>query len=176
MSDSAAPWTAAPQASLSITNSQSLLKFRSIEWVMPSNHLILWHPLFLLPSIFLNIKVFSNELALCIRWPMYWSFSFSISPSNEYSRLTSFRMDWFDPLAIQGTLQESSPTPQFKSINLWRSGFFMTLLSQPYMTTGKTIVFTIQTFVSKGCFNRGKHSWSFGFSSSLENFFSKRNH
>ena len=102
------------QASLSITNSRSLLKFMSIESVMPYNHLILCHPLFLLPSIFPSIKIFSNESALCIRWPKYWSFSFSISPSSEYSGLISFRMDWFDPSRDS---QESSPVPQFESIN-----------------------------------------------------------
>ena len=113
----ATPWTMARQSSLSITNSQSLLKLMSIESVMPSNYLILCHPL-LLPSIFPSIKVFSNESVLHIRWPKYWSFSFSISPSNEYSGLISFRIDWFDLLAVQGSLlQESSPTPQFKSIN-----------------------------------------------------------
>jgi len=116
MSNSATPWTAARQASLSITNSQSLLKLMSIESVMPSNHLILC-PLLLLPSIFPSIKVFSNESVLCIRWPKYWSFSFNISPSNEYTGLISFKMDWLALLAVQGTLQESSPTPQFKSIN-----------------------------------------------------------
>ena len=100
----ATPWTAARQASLSITNSRSLLKLMSIESVMPSNHLILCHPLLLLPSIFPSFKVFSNESALCIKWPNYWSFSFSISPSNEYSGLISFRMDWLDLLAVQGTL------------------------------------------------------------------------
>ena len=110
------PWTAAYQASLSITNSWSLLKFISIELVMPSNHLILCRPLLLLPSIFPRIRVFSNELVLHIRWPKYWNFSFSISPSNEYSGLISLRRDWLDPLAVQGTLK-SSPTPQFKSIN-----------------------------------------------------------
>ena len=113
----ATPWTAARQASLSITNSWSLLKLMSIESVIPSNHLILCHPLLLLPPIPPSIRVFSNELALRIRWPKYWSVSFSISPSNEYSGLISFRMDWFDLLAIQGTLQECAPTPQFKSIN-----------------------------------------------------------
>ena len=112
----AAPWTAARQASLSITNSQSSPKPMSTELVIPSNHLILCRPLLLLPSIFPSIRVFSNELALRIRWPKYWSFSFSISPSNEYSGLISFRMDWLDLLAVQGT-QESSPTPQFESIN-----------------------------------------------------------
>ena len=111
----ATPWTAAPGASLCITNSQSLLKLKSIELVMPSNHLLLCRP-FLLPSIFPSIRVFSDESVLPIRWPQYWSFSFSISPSNEYSRLISFRMDWLDLLAVQGT-QEFSPTLQFKSIN-----------------------------------------------------------
>ena len=110
------PWTAAHQASLSITNSWSPPKPMSIELVMPSNHLILHRPLLLLPSIFPSIRIFSNESALCIRWPNYWSFSFNISPSNEYSGLIFFRMDWLDLLAVQGTL-ESSPTSQFKSIN-----------------------------------------------------------
>ena len=110
------PWTAAYQASLSITNSQSLPKLMFIQSVMPSNHLILCHSLLLLPSIFPSIRVFSNASVLRIRWPKYWSFSFSISPSNEYSGLISFRMDWLDHPAVQGT-QESSPTPQFKSIN-----------------------------------------------------------
>ena len=112
----ATSWTAACQASLSITNSSSLLKLMSTESVMPSNHLILYRPLLLLPSILPSIRVFSNESALHIRWPKYWSFSFSISPSNEYSGLISLRMDWLDLLVVQGTL-ESSPTPQFKSIN-----------------------------------------------------------
>ena len=112
----ATPRTAARQASLSITNSQSLLKLMSIESVMPSNHLILCHPLLLPPSIFPSIRVFSNESALRIRWPKYWSFSFNISPSNEHSGLISFRMDWLDLLAVQGTLK-SFPTPQVKSIN-----------------------------------------------------------
>ena len=119
----ATPWTAAHQASLSITNSQSVLKLMSIELVMPSNHLILCHPLLLLPSIFPSIRVFSNESVLCIRWPKYWSFSFSISPSDEHPGLISFRMDWLDPLAVQGdptkegSYQEPSPPPQLKSIN-----------------------------------------------------------
>ena len=111
------PWTAARQATLSITNSWNLLKLMSIESVMLSNHLILCHPLLLLPPIPPSIRVFSNESVFHIRWPKYWSFSFSISPSNEYSGLISFRIDWFDFLAVQGTLKESSPTPQFKSIN-----------------------------------------------------------
>ena len=117
------PWTVAHQASLLITNSRSLLKLMSIELVMPSNHLILCHPLLLLPSIFPRIKVFSNESVLHIRQPEYWSFSFSISPSNDYSGLTSFRIDCFDLLAIQGTLK-SFPTPQFKSINSLALSFF----------------------------------------------------
>ena len=116
-------WIAARQASLSITNSQSLLKLMSIGSVMPSNHLILCRPLLLPPSIFPSIRVFSNESVLCIRWPKYWSFSFNISPSNEYSGLISFRMDWLDLLAVQGT-QESSLTPQFKSINFSVLSFF----------------------------------------------------
>ena len=111
------PWTATHQASLSSTKSQSLLKLMSIESEMPSNHLFLCHPLLLLPSIFLSIRVFSNELALYIRWPKYWSFSFSISPSNEYPRLISYRINWFDLLAVQRTLKESCPTLQFKRIN-----------------------------------------------------------
>ena len=117
MSDFATPWTAAPQPSLSITNSQSLLKLMSIESVMPSNHPILCRPLFLLPSIFPSIRVLSNESALRIRWPKYWSFSFNISPSSEHSGLISFRMDWLDLLCSPKDSQESSPTPQFKSIN-----------------------------------------------------------
>ena len=112
----ATPWTAAHQASLSITNSQSLLKLMPVESVMSSSHLILCCPLLLLPSILPSIRVFPNESALSIRWPKYWSFGFNISPSNEYLGLISFRMDWLDLLAVQGT-QESSPTPQFKSIN-----------------------------------------------------------
>ena len=110
------PWTAARQASLSITNSQSLLKLMAIQSVMPSNHLILCHPLYLLLSMFPSIRVFSSELTLCTQWPKYWSFSFSISPSNEYSGLTSFRMDWFE-LYCPKDSQESSPAPEFKSIN-----------------------------------------------------------
>ena len=126
------PWPAAHQASLSITNSRSLLKFMSIESVMPSNHLVLCHPL-LLPSIFPSIRAFSNESTLHMRWPKYWSFSFSITPSNEYSGLISFRMDWLDLLAVQGILktQESSPTPQFKSINSSMLGF----LHSPTLTS-----------------------------------------
>ena len=130
MSDSLQVWTAARQTSLSITNSQSLLKLMSTESVMPSNHLILCHPLLLPPSIFPSIRVFSNESVLCIRWPKYWSFSFNISPSNEYSELIYFRMDWLDLLAVQGTL-ESSPTPQFKIIN----SSALSLLHSPTLTS-----------------------------------------
>ena len=144
----ATPWIAARQASLSITNSQSLLKLMSTESVMLSNHFILCRPLLLLSSVLPSIRVFSNESVLCIRWPEYWSFSFSISPSNEYSGLIYFRMDWLDLLAVQGIL-ESSPTLQFKSINSWCSAFFIVQLSHPYMTTGKTIALTRQTFVGK---------------------------
>ena len=121
----ATPWTAAHQASLSITNSQNLLKLMSIELVMPSSHLILCHPLLLLPSIFPSNRVFSNESALCIRWPKSWSFSFSISPSNEYSGLISFRMDWLDLLAVQGTLKSLLQHHSSKASALRRSAFFI---------------------------------------------------
>ena len=131
------PWTAACRAPLSITNSWSLLKLMSIELVMPSNHLILCQPLLLLPSIFPSIRVFSNELVLHIRWPKYWSFSFRISPSNEYSRLISFRMDWLGLLAVQGTLKNLLQQHSSETSILWRSAFFMVQLSHPYMTTGK---------------------------------------
>ena len=143
------PWTIARQASLSITNSQSLSKLMSIEWVMPSNHLILCHPLLLLPSIFLNIRVFSNESALHIRWPKYWSFSFRISLSNEHPGLISFRMDWLDLLAVQGTLKSLLQHRSSKASILLRSAFFIVQLSHPYMTTGKTITLTRLTFVDK---------------------------
>ena len=132
-------WTAAHQPSLSITNSQSLLKLISIESVMPSNHLILCYPLLLLPSIFPSIRVFSNESALCIRWPKYWSFSFSISPSNEYSELISFRIDCFDLLAVQGALKSLLQNHGSKASILWCSAFFIVQLLHPYMTTGTTI-------------------------------------
>ena len=132
MSDSATPWTAACQASLSIANSQSLLKLMSIESVMPSSHLILFRPL-LLPSIFPSIRVFSNESVLRIRWPKYWSFSFSISPSNEYSGLISFRMDWLDLLAVQGTLKSLLQHHSSKPSILRCSAFFIVQLSHPYM-------------------------------------------
>ena len=140
------PWTATHQASLSINNSQSLLKLMSIESMMPSNHLILCHPL-LPPSIFPSIRVFSNESALRMRWPKYWSFS--ISPSNEYSGLISFRMDWFDLFAVQGTLKSLLQHHSSKASILWRSAFFIVQLSHPYMTTGKTIALTRLIFVGK---------------------------
>ena len=146
MSDSATLWSAACQASLSITNSQSLPKLMSIESVMPSNHLILCHPLFLPPSIFPSIRVFSSESVLHIRWPKYWSFSFKISPSNEYLGLISFRMDWLDLLAVQGTLKSLLQHHSSKSSLLRHSAFFMVQLSHPYMITGKSIALTRWTF------------------------------
>ena len=136
------PWTAAHQASLSITNPWSSLKLMFIESVMPSNHLILCHPFFLPPFIFPSIRVFSNESVLCIRWPKYWSFSFSFRPSNEYSRLISFRMDWLDLLAVQGTLKSLLQHHSSKAFILQGSTFFMVQFSHPYMTTGKTIALT----------------------------------
>ena len=143
------PWTSARQASLSITNSWSLLKLMSIKSVMPSNHLILCLPLLLLPSIFPSIRVFSSESVLHIRWPKYWSFSFSICPSNEYSGLISFRKDWFDLLAVWGTLKSLLQKHSSKASILRCSAFFIVQLSHPYMTTGKTIALTRWTFVSK---------------------------
>ena len=145
----ATPWTTACQASLSITNSWSLLRLTSIESVMLSNHLILCRPLLLPPSIFPSIRVFSSESALHMRWPNYWSFSLSISPSNEYSRLISFRMDWLDLLAVQGTLKSLLQHHSSKASILWRSAFFTVQLSHLYMTTGKTIALTRRTFVVK---------------------------
>ena len=144
----ATPWTAARKSSLSITNSWSLLKLTSIASVMPSNHLILCHPLLLLPSIFPSIRVFFSESVLCIRWPKYWSFIFNISPSNQYSGLISFRIDWFDLLAVQeikSLLQHHSS----KALILWRSAFFIVQLSHPYMTTGKTISLTDRPLLEK---------------------------
>ena len=143
------PWSVVCQASLSITNSWSLLKLMSIKSVMPSNHLILCHSLLLLPSIFPGIRVFSNVSVLLIRWPEYWSLSFSISPSNEYSGLISFRIDWLDLLAVQGTLESLLPYHSSKALILWHSGFFIAQLSHPYMTIGKTIALTRWTFVGK---------------------------
>ena len=142
-------WTTARQVSLSITNYESLLKLMSIASMTPSNHLILCHPLLLLSSIFPSIRVFSNYLALRIRWPKNWSFSFSISLSNEYSGLISVRMDWFDLLAVQGTLKSLLQHHSSKASIIWSSAFFTVQLSHPYMTTGKTIALTSRTFVGK---------------------------
>ena len=142
----ATPWTA---ASLSITNSRSLFKLKSIESVMLSNHLILGHSLLLLSSICPRIRVFSKESVLRIRWPKYWSFSFSISPPNEYSGMISFKMDWFDLLAVQGTLKSPIQHHSLKASVLRCSALFMVQLSHPYMTTGKNIALTRQTFVGK---------------------------
>ena len=143
------PWTAAHQASLSITNSQSLLKLTSIQLVVPSNNFTLCRPLLLLPSIFPSIRVFSNESVLCIRWPKYWSFSFSIIPSSEYSGLISFRIDWFDLLAVQPTLKSLLQHHSSKASILQHSAFFIVQLSHPYLTTGKTIALTTWTFIGK---------------------------
>ena len=132
---------------MSFTISQSPLKLMSIELVMPSNHLILCHLLLLLPLIFLTIRAFSNESVLCIRWPQYWSFSFSLSPSNEYSGFISFRIDWLDLLAVQGTLKSLLQQHSSRASILWCPAFFMVQLSHSYMTTGKTIALTIWTFV-----------------------------
>ena len=148
-SDSAIPWTAARQASLSINNCQSLLKLMSTESVMPSNNLILCCPLLLLPSIFPSIRVFSNESALCIRWPKYWSFSFNISPSNEHPGLISFRMDWLDLPAVQGALKSLLQQHSSKASILLCSAFLIVQLSHPYMTTGKTTALTRWTFADK---------------------------
>ena len=145
----ATPWTTARQASLSITNSQSPPKPMSIESVMPSSHLIFCHPLLLLPSIFLSIRVFSSESDLCIRWPKYWSFSFNISPCNEHLGLISFRMDWLDLLAVQGTLKSLLQHHSSKASILRHSAFFIVQLSHPHVTTGKTIALTRRTFVDK---------------------------
>ena len=145
----ATPWTAARQASLSITNSQSPPKPMSIGLVMPSSHLILCRPLLLLPSIFSSIRVFSNVSALRISWPKYWSFSFNICPSNEHPGLISFRMDWLDLLAVQGTVNSLLQHHSSKASILRRSAFFTVQLSHPYTTTGKTIALTRWTFVGK---------------------------
>ena len=145
----ATPWIAACQAPLSITNSRSLPKPMSIKSVMPSNHLILCHPLFFLPSIFPSIRIFSNETALRMRWPKYWSFSFNISPSNEHPGLISFRMDWLGLLAVQGTLKSLLQHHSSKTSILWCSAFLTVQFSHPYMTTGKIIALTRRTFVGK---------------------------
>ena len=143
------PWTAARQASLSISNSRSPSKPMSIVSVIPSNHLILCGPLLLLPSIFPSIRAFSNESALHIRWPKYWSFSFSVIPSNEHPGLISFRMDWLDLLAVQGTLKSLLQHHSSKALILRCSAFFTVQLSHPYMTTGKTIALTRQSLLAK---------------------------
>ena len=148
----ASPWTAAHQASLSITNSQSLLKLMPIKSVMPPNQLILCCPQLLLFTIFPSIRVFSNESVLPIRWPKYWSFSFSISPSNEYSGLISFRMDWVNLPAVQGTPKSLLQHYSSKASILRGSAFFTVQLSHPYMTTGKTIALTRRTLVGKVIF------------------------
>ena len=145
----ATPWTAARQASLSITNSQSLPKLMSIESVMPSNHLILCRPLLLLPSIFPSIRVFSSESALHIRWPKYWSFSFSISPSKEYPGLISFRMDWLDLLAVQRTFKTLLRHHSSKASIFGHSAYLRVQLSHPFMTTGKAIALTRWTLLAK---------------------------
>ena len=145
----ATPWTAACQAYLTITNSQGLLRLMSTDSVLPSNHLLLCRPLLFLPSIFPSIRVFSNESALHIRWPKYWRFSFNISHSDEYSELISFRMDWLDLLAIQGTLKSLLQHHSAKASILWRSAFFIVQLSHPHITNGKTIALTRWTFVVK---------------------------
>ena len=164
--DCAAHWT-----SLSFTISQNFLKLMTFESVMPSNHLILCHPLLLLPSIFPSIRVFSNEWALCIRWQKYWSFNFSISPSKEYSGLISFRMDWFDLLAVQQTLKSLLQHHSSKASVLWHSAFFMVQLSHPYMTARKTIALPRRTFVGKVM------SLLFNMQSrSVMNFFPRNNH
>ena len=149
MSDTLRPHGLSMLGSLSITNSRSLLKLMSIESVMPSNHLNLCRPLLLPPSIIPSIRVFSNESVLPIRWPKYWSFSFNISPSNEHSGLISFRMDWLDLLAVQGTLKSLLQHHSSKASVLWGSAFFIVQLSHPYVTTGKTIALTRWTFVGK---------------------------
>ena len=149
VSDSVIQWTAAHQASLSITNSWRLLKLMSMKSVMPSNHLILHRPLLLLPSIFLSIRVFSKESVLCIRWPKYWRFSFSISPSNEYSGLISFKMDRLDLLAVQGTLKSLLQHHSLETSILWHSTLFIVQLSHPYMTTGKTTALTRLPLLAK---------------------------
>ena len=145
----ASPCTAGYQSSPSITNSQSILKLIPIESVMPSNHLTLCHPLLLLPLVFPSIRIFSNESVLCTRWPKYWSFSFSVSPSNDYSELISFRTDWLDLLAVQGTLKSLLQHHSSKASILWHSAFFMVQLSYPYKTTGKTIALTKRIFGGK---------------------------
>ena len=156
------PWNAACQGSLSITNFLNLLKLMSIESVMPSNHIILCHPLLLLPSVYPSIRVFSNESVLRIRWPKYWSFTFSIGPSNEYSGLIPFRMDWLDLLAVRGTTKSLLQYHSSKTSVLYCSAFFTVQLSHSYMKTGKTIALTRCIFVGKVMslhFNRSIRLW-----------------
>ena len=153
----ATPWIAARQASLSITNSRSSHKLMSIESVMPSSHLILWRPLLLLPPILPSIRVFSNESTLRMRWPKYWSFSFSIIPSKEHPGLMFFRMDWLDLLVVQGTLKSLLQQHSLKALSLQCSAFFTVQLLYPYMTTGKTIALTRRTFVGKVMSLDGHH-------------------
>ena len=161
MYDSVTPWTVALQASLSFTISRNLLKLMSIEWMMSSNHFILCCPLLLMPSIFSTISVFSNESALHIRWPMYWSFSFSISPSNKHSGSISFRIDWYDLLAVQGTLKSLLQHHSLKESILRHLAFFMVQLSHLYVTTGKTIALMIWIFVQKNI--PENHDWILNF-------------
>ena len=149
MFNSVTPWRATRQASLSIRNCWSLIKLMSTDSVMPCNHLVFCHPPLLLPSIFPSMRSFSNESVLHIRWPNYWSFSFSTSPSNEYSGLISFRIDWFDILAVLGTLKSLLQHHSAKASILRHSAFFIVQFSHPYLTTGKTIALTRQTFVGK---------------------------
>ena len=149
MSDTATPWISVHQASLFITNSRSSLKLTSIESVIPSSHLILCRPLLFMPAMPPIKRVFSNESTLSMRWPKYWSFSFSISPSNEHPGLISFRIDWLDLLAVQGTLKSLLQHHSSKASNLWHSAFFTVQLSHPYTTTGKTIALNRWTFVGK---------------------------
>ena len=143
------PWTAACQAFLSLTIPRNLPKFMFIALVMPSNHLILWCPLLLLPSVFPSIRDFSSDSSVHIRWPKYWSFSFSISPSSVYSGFISLKIDWFDLQAVQGTLRSLFQYHSLKALIIWHSAFFTVQLSQPYVATGKTIVLTIWTFVGR---------------------------
>ena len=158
----ASPWIAGSQASLSITNSWSSLKLTSIESVMPSSHLILYHPILLLPPVPPSIRVFSKESNFCMSWPKYWNFSFSISPSKEIPWLISFRMDWLDLLAVQGTLKSLLQHHSSKASILWRSAFFTVQLSHPYMTTGKTIALTRWTFVGITLQINGKYTAKIG--------------
>ena len=163
--------SAARQASLSLTISQHLLKFMFTKLMMPSNHLTLCHTLLLLPSTFPSMSIFSNESALWIRWPKYWSFSFSISASNDYSGLISFRIDWLDLIAVQRTLKNLLQHYSSKASILWCSDFLMVQLSHPYMTTGKTTALAIQTFVTKWCLCSLRHCIVLSYLFAKEGFF-----